>query len=260
MIYKLLDVAATRDIDFSSIDCFMYGASPMSPARLREGHERWGRVFTQCYGCVEALGVGMVLPMGLHDPDRPDLLLSCGHPYPSVTAALLDDEGHEVPEGTTGEICLRTPATMREYLNMPEETAEAFKFGWLHTGDLATRSPEGLYTIVDRKKDVIVSGGFNVFSPQVETVISADASVSSVAVIGVPDPIWGEAVKAIVTAAPGHRIDPAHIQAIVRSAKGAVNTPKTVEVIDEMPLTTAGKIDKRALRKRYWSNEARQVS
>lgn len=257
MIYKLLDVAATRNLDFSSVEAFMYGAAPISPSRLQEAHDRFGQVFAQIYGCVEALGVGMNLPRGMHDPNRPDWLMSCGLPAPGVSATLLDDDGNELGDGEVGEICLRTAAAMKEYWKKPEETAIAFAHGWLHTGDLATRSEEGLYTIVDRKKDVIVTGGFNVFSPQVESVIAADPSVSSVAVFGVPDPIWGEAVKAVVVPAAGKIVDPEHIQALVRAKKGPVNTPKSVDIVTDIPLTNLGKIDKRALRERYWGKGRR---
>jgi len=260
MIYKILGLTAERDVDFSSIKCFMYGASPMSPSRLSEAHERFGQVFVQVYGNVEALGMGTVLPPALHDLARPDRLISCGMPLPTVSVTLLDDDGEEVPEGKVGELCLRTPAVMKEYWNRPDETAEVFAHGWLHTGDLATRSSEGLYTIVDRKKDVIVTGGFNVFAPQIEAVIASDPSVQSVAVIGVPDDLWGEAVKAVVVPAAGHVVDTVKLQALVRAQKGAVNTPKSIDVVAELALTNVGKVNKRLLREQYWKGAARRVN
>lgn len=259
MIYKLLDMAATRDIDFSSIERFIYGASPMSVARLGEAHDRFGQIFSQVYGVVECLGIGMTLPPGMHDVARPDLLASCGLPTIGVSATLLDNDGNPVADGETGEICLRGQAVMSGYRDRPDETRTAFEHGWLHTGDLAVRSPEGVYTIVDRKKDVIVSGGFNVFSSQVEAVIGGDARVAMVAVVGVPDPVWGEAVKAVVVAMPGVELTEAEICALVRDKKGPVNTPKTVDFVDDLPMTRLGKIDKLALRERYWAGQTRRV-
>ena len=260
MIYKLLDIARTRQVDFSSIERFIYSAAPMSVERLGEAIDRFGLVFTQIYGTVEHLGIGTALPAAVHSVDRPDILASCGLPMAMVAMTLLDDDGQEVANGATGEICLRTPAMMKEYFNRPDETEKAFAGGWMHTGDLATRDDCGYYTIVDRKKDVIVTGGFNVFSPQVEAIISAHPKVSMVAIIGVPDETWGEAVKAVVVPVAGETIDPAEIFAMVREKKGSVSTPKTVDIVASLPLTNAGKINKRALRENYWPKDGRRVA
>ena len=163
----------------------------------------------------------------------------------------MDDDTQPVPDGQPGEICVQGPLLMTGYLNKPEETAAAFAGGWLHTGDVAIRSPDGFLRIVDRKKDMIVTGGFNVFAREVEDVIATHPAVRDVAVIGVPDPKWGEAVKAVVVAVPGAVVTAEELIALVREAKGAVQAPKSVDFVDAIPLSPLGKPDKKALRLRY---------
>jgi fatty-acyl-CoA synthase len=142
---------------------------------------------------------------------------------------------------------------------MPEETAQALKDGWLHSGDLATVDADGFVYIVDRKKEMIITGGFNVYSREIEDVIAELPEISAVAVIGVPDDKWGEAVKAVVVARPGEQVDPARLIELVRARKGAHQAPKTVDIVDRMPLTAVGKIDKKALRGRFWADQERMV-
>jgi fatty-acyl-CoA synthase len=168
-----------------------------------------------------------------------------------VRVALLDEQGQEVGDGEPGEICVRGPLLMSGYLNKPEDTAAAFAGDWLHTGDVAVRSPDGFLRIVDRKKDMIVSGGFNVFAREVEDVLTEVPGVRQAAVIGVPDPKWGEAVKAIVVLEPGAIVSAEQLIARVRERKGAVQAPKTVEFVAALPLSPLGKPDKKALRLRY---------
>ena len=148
---------------------------------------------------------------------------------------------------------------MTGYYRQPELTAETIVDGWLHTGDMAVRDEEGFITIVDRKKDMIVSGGFNVFPREIEDVLTTDESVSSVAVIGVPDEKWGEAVKAIVVPRPGAQVDEDALVALVRDKKGPIYAPKSIEVVDALPLTAVGKADKKVLRARYWDTSDRGV-
>ena len=165
--------------------------------------------------------------------------------------ALLDDDGRPVPPGTPGEICVRGPLLMMGYLNKPEETAKAFEGGWLHTGDVAVESTDGFLRIIDRKKDMIITGGFNVYAREVEDALVEHPAVRQAAVIGVPDPKWGEAVKAVVILQPGATVDPAELIAAVREKKGAVQAPKSVDVVEALPLSPLGKPDKKALRALY---------
>jgi fatty-acyl-CoA synthase len=164
-----------------------------------------------------------------------------------------------MPDGQPGEICVQGPSVMLGYFKQPDLTASTLRGGWLRTGDMAVRDDDGYFTIVDRKKDMIVSGGFNVFPREIEDVLSAHPSVSAVAVIGVPDEKWGEAVKALVVARPGADVDAEELVALVREKKGPVYVPKSVDVVDALPLTPVGKADKKALRARYWEGLDRLV-
>jgi fatty-acyl-CoA synthase len=259
MLYAILDHPDIDRRDLSSLEVIYYGASPASPSRLRQAIERFGPVFFQFYGQSEAPMTVTVLRRAEHDPDRLDRLASCGKPVPWVRTALLDAAGAPVAPGEPGEICVQGPLVCDGYWKLPEETAAAFAGGWLHTGDVAREDDEGYWTIVDRTKDMIVSGGFNVFPREVEDVLSAHPSVAAVAVIGVPDDRWGEAVKAVVVARPGRTVDAAELIALVRERKGPVYAPKSVDVVESLPLTPVGKPDKPSLRRRYWEGRERQV-
>jgi fatty-acyl-CoA synthase len=176
-----------------------------------------------------------------------------------LEVALLDPDGHEVAPGAIGEVCVRGPLVMDGYIDEPEATAEALRHGWLHTGDLGVADGDGYLTLVDRAKDMIVSGGFNVYPREVEDVLASDPTVAVAAVIGVPDDDWGEAVAAYVVPAPGAVVDPDHLRAMVRSAKGPVHTPKQIHVVEAIPVTAIGKPDKKALRAQHWPDQGRGI-
>ncbi len=258
MVYTLLDHPALARTDLSALELMLYGASPMSPARLLEGLARIGPVFAQLYGQTECYPISY-LSRADHTAQRPELLASCGLPCSNVDVALLDDAGQPVAAGEAGEICARAPQVMQKYLGQPQLTAETFAHGWLHTGDVARQDDEGRLTIVDRKKDMIVSGGFNIYSREVEDVISAQPGVAQVAVFGVPDPKWGEAVTAFVVRQPGALLNVESLISSVRQRKGAAHAPKHIEFVDELPQTAVGKVDKKALRQRFWAGQQRQV-
>ncbi len=260
MLYVLLDHPRFDEYDLSSLETIFYGAAAMSPTRLKEAVERMGQIFFQFYGQAECPMTITVLRKEDHDPSNLARLASCGRPVPWVHVALLDDDGNEVPAGEPGEICVRGPLVMKGYLGKPEQTAEAFAHGWLHTGDVARADEEGFLYIVDRKKDMIVTGGFNVYPREVEDVISAHPAVSAVAVIGVPDEKWGEAVKAVVVPRPGVDLDPDELIALVKEHKGAVQAPKSVDLVEAIPLSALGKPDKKTLRARYWGDSGRMVN
>ncbi|MEM9176056.1 MAG: AMP-binding protein [Myxococcota bacterium] len=260
MIYAVLDHPALEGTDFGSLETIMYGASPMSPSRLVEGIERIGPHFAQLYGQTECGGIATSLWREHHDVSRMDRLSSCGIEMPGARVAVLDEEGRRLPDGEAGEICVQGPAVMRRYFKQPELTEQTLVDGWLRTGDMAVRDEEGFFTIVDRKKDMIVSGGFNVFPREIEDVLSTHPSVSAAAVIGVPDEKWGEAVKAIVVARPGETVDAEALMGLVKERKGPVYAPKSVEVVDALPLTAVGKPDKKVLRAEYWGEAARGVN
>jgi fatty-acyl-CoA synthase len=264
MIYGLLDCPALSRFDLSSLQMLMYGASPMAPSRLAEGLERIGPVFTQLYGQSECYPIAS-LPREDHDAKRPELLAACGFPIPGAEVVLLGDDGQPVRPGDAGEICVRSPNAMAGYLDNPEATAEAFAGGWLHTGDVARADDEGRLYIVDRKKDMVISGGFNVYPREVEDVLATHPAVAMSAVVGTPDAKWGEAVKAVVVLrADASGADTAQLSAeltqLVRDRKGAVHAPKQVEFAEALPMTPLGKIDKKALRAKDWANQGRGVA
>lgn len=258
MIYVLLDHPKLDRTDLSSLELLLYGASPMSPTRLVEGLERIGPVFSQLYGQTECYPVS-VLRKGDHDARRPELFASCGFPLASVSVTLRDGDDNEVKPGEAGEICVRSNHTMEKYWKRPEQTAETFRNGWLHTGDIARADERGYLYIVDRSKDMIVSGGFNIFPREVEDVLSSHPDVAMVAVIGVPHEKWGEAVTALVVARPGTAPRPEALMQLVKDRKGGTHAPKQVEFVDALPLTAVGKVDKKVLRAKFWAGQQRMV-
>jgi len=260
MVYVLLEHPGIAQADLSSLELVIYGASPMSPARLIEAMKRFGPVFMQLYGQSEAPNCITALHKHEHDPrNYPGRLASCGTPSGLSQVRLLDDHGCEVPNGEVGEICVRGPLVMLGYWNKPQETENAFRHGWLHTGDMARCDADGFIYIVDRSKDLIISGGFNVFPREVEDVLTQHPAVAAAAVIGVPDEKWGEAVKAVVVLKAGETVAPETLIALVREHKGPVQAPKSVDFVDALPVTGLGKPDKKALRAKYWAGQERAV-
>jgi fatty-acyl-CoA synthase len=248
MIYALLDHPRLGEFDLSSLETVFYGASAISPARLKEAIERIGPVFFQFYGQAEAPMSVTVLRKAEHDVNDLRRLASCGRPVPWVHVALLDSEMRPVADGEPGEICVRGPLVMDGYRDNPELTAAVFSGGWLHSGDVAVRDPGGFLRIIDRTKDMIITGGFNVYPREIEDILSEHPAVSQVAVIGVPHPKWGEAVKALVVLRDGKTVLAEELIARVAERKGSFQAPKTVEFIASIPQTAVGKPDKKALR------------
>jgi fatty-acyl-CoA synthase len=259
MLYALLDHPDARTRDLSSLETVYYGASAINPVRLQEAIDRFGPIFAQYYGQSEAPMVISYLAKGDHDPAR---LSSCGRPSALLRTALLDEDGEPVPVGEPGEICVAGPLLAGGYWNLPDETAATFRDGWMHTGDVAREDEDGFWFIVDRTKDMIVTGGFNVYPREVEDVVAEHPAVAQVGVIGVPDERWGEAVTAVVVMRDGHELTDAviaEIQQAVKQRKGGVQAPKQVIAVDALPLTGLGKPDKKALRARFWEGAGRAV-
>jgi fatty-acyl-CoA synthase len=257
VLYALLDHGGLDRFDLSSLETVVYGASPMSPSRIDEAQKAFGPNLLQGYGQTECVGMATSLLPSEHDPEN---WTSCGRAVAGAVVDVLDEDGRPVPNGTVGELCVQGRAVMSGYWKRPAETAEVLRNGWLRTGDMALRSDTGFFHIVDRKKDMVISGGFNVYPREIEDVLAADPSVSMVAVIGVPDPKWGEAVKAFVVPRPGATPDTEALIASVKQRKGPHHAPKSIEVVDQLPLTKVGKIDKKVLRATYWSGLERAVN
>jgi len=262
MLYALMDHPDSRTRDLSSLETVYYGASAINPVRLKEAIERFGPIFAQYYGKSEAPMVISYFPKGDHvDADGKPVesrLSSCGRPSAYLRAALLDESGEPVAPGEPGEICVAGPLLAAGYWKRPEETAETFRDGWMHTGDVAREDEDGFWYIVDRTKDMIVTGGFNVFPREVEDVVAEHPAIAQVSVIGTPHEKFGEAVTAIVVLREGHELTEdviAEIQTMVKEHKGSVQSPKQVIAVDALPLTGLGKPDKKALRARFWTGE-----
>lgn len=243
MIYRLLDAGP---LDLGPLKTILYGAAPIAIDRLVEAIGRFGPVFMQLYGQTEAPTCVSYLARGQHDPAHRERLGSCGIPLSGVEVALLDGDDRAV---AVGEICVRGPLVMRGYWRRPEETAAALHGGWLRTGDVGRFDAEGCLHIVDRTKDMIITGGVNIYPRDVEDVIVELPGVAACAVVGLPDPLWGECVTAAIVA-DGEPPSAEAVTAAVRERRGATAAPKRVVIIDALPMTPVGKIDKRALRAR----------
>ncbi len=267
MLYALMDHPDSQTRDLSSLETVYYGASAINPVRLAEAVRRFGPIFAQYYGQSEAPMAISYLAKGDHDPvGRPERLSSCGRPSALLRTALLGEDGKPVATGEPGEICVAGPLLAGGYWKLPEETAATFRDGWMHTGDIAREDEDGFWYIVDRTKDMIVTGGFNVFPREVEDVVAEHPSVAQVAVIGTPDEKWGEAVTAVVVLREGADTSEGavarmteQIRAAVKERKGAVHSPKQVVVADSIPMTGLGKPDKKTLRAQFWGDQNRSV-
>lgn len=253
-LYGLLASPELGRHDTSSLRMFLLVGSPVSPDKLRQAVETFGPCMCQCYGQVECPMIVTWL-----DPetvakaaagDHPERLASCGRPTQSVRVGIMDDAGNLLPNGQPGEIVVRGALVSHSYFEKPEATEEVRTFGWHHTGDVAYRDDAGFLYIVDRKKDMVITGGFNVFTAEVEAAVMELDAVAECAVIGIPDEKWGEQVHAVVVKRGD--IDEAAIIAHSKTRLGGVKAPKSVAFIDAIPRTAAGKMDKKALRAPHW--------
>ncbi|HEY0647042.1 AMP-binding protein, partial [Phenylobacterium sp.] len=257
MINALLQTPGVEDADFSSLKTVSYGASPISEAVLARATDVFGCGFIQFYGMTETTGAGTTLAPAEH---RGELLRSCGRPWETLETRIADEDGNTLGPGEIGEIEIRGPIVMAGYWNRPEATAETIRpDGWLRTGDAGFMNEDGFFFVHDRVKDMIVSGGENVYPAEVENAILGCPGVADAAVIGVPDDRWGEAVKAIVVAKPGESPSPADIIAWARERIAGYKAPKSVDFIDALPRNPSGKVLRRELRKPYWEGRDRKV-
>ena len=262
--YALLAHAELGRFDYSSLRVFLLAAAPVSPDKLKQGIEVFGPCMCQCYGQTEAPMLMTWLDQrtlaAAAAGDHPERLRSCGRASAAVRLGIMDDEGRLLPPNQTGEIVARGSLVTLGYYKLPEATKEIRTFGWHHTGDVGYRDEWGFFYIVDRKKDMIISGGFNVYCGEVEAAVMELREVRECAVIGVPDEKWGEAVKALVVLRDGESASEDLIIAHCKTRLGGVKAPKSVEFRAEIPKTAAAKTDKKALRAPYWSKAERSVN
>jgi fatty-acyl-CoA synthase len=261
--YALLAHPDVGKYDHSSLRVFLLAGSPVSPDKLKQGVAVFGPCMCQSYGQTEAPMLLTFLDArtvaAAAAGDHPERLRSCGRPTAAVCVAIMDDAGQILPPHQPGEIVARGTLVSSGYHNLPQATAEVRAHGWHHTGDIGYIDDHGYVYIVDRKKDMIISGGFNVYCTEVEAGVMALPQVQECAVIGVPDDKWGEAVKAIVVMKEGEALTESEVIAHCKAKLGGVKSPKSVEFVQEIPKTPAGKFDRKAMRKQFWATADREV-
>jgi long-chain acyl-CoA synthetase len=250
-----------RQVDYSRLTHILYGAAPIPLDLLRECIEVFGCGFVQQYGMTETTGTVVYLPPQDHDPAGNARMRSAGLPMPGAELKILGEDGQALGPNQVGEVAVRSPANMAGYWKMPEATADTIASdGWLRTGDAGYIDEDGYLFIHDRVKDMIISGGENIYPAEVESAVYGHPHVAEVAVIGVPDDKWGEAVKAVVALKPGAPEDPADIIAFARTRIAGFKAPKTIDFIEALPRNASGKILRRELREPYWAGRERRVN
>ncbi|WP_221793848.1 long-chain-fatty-acid--CoA ligase [Aquisediminimonas sediminicola] len=260
MLQMLLDHPTAPEADFSSLRLTLYAGSPISLGLIKRAISVMPCQFMQFYGSTEAGGASSILRPNEHNLEDETKLQSCGRPLPLVEFRIVDANGNDLPDGQPGELLIRQPAITKGYWRQPDATAGVMVHGWYRSGDIARRDEEGLYYIVDRVKDMIVSGGENIYSAEIENVLSTHPAVAGVAVIGVPDARWGEAVKAVVIIREGQDVTEEALLAFCRERLAAYKVPKSIDYIDAFPLVPSGKVSKKDLRARYWDGHQRSIA
>jgi acyl-CoA synthetase (AMP-forming)/AMP-acid ligase II len=263
ILYRLLEVPEASDADLSSLDTVYYGAAPMSPAKLKLLQEKFGNIFVQIYGATENACVSTSLPKYAHRIESAEdetRLSSAGQAVPGVELIVADDDGNALPQGEIGEICLRSRAICQGYFGNPEGTAKEFRDGFWKSADMGYIDENGFVYIVDRKKDMIISGGFNIYAIEVESAINTHEAVLMSAVVGIPHDEWGEAVHAEVVLRERESVDANELIAFAKEQLGRFKAPKTIAFVDELPLTAVGKVLRRKVRDKYWEAAGRKVS
>ena len=253
----LTSLPESQGRDYRSLSNVLYGASPISQAVLQRSIDTFRCNFTQVYGLTETTGAITFLSHRDHAGQR---MLSCGRATLGASMKVVDPEGAEVPEGGIGEIVYRGGGTMQGYWNRPQDTAEVVRDGWFHTGDAGTQDADGFFYIKDRIKDMIVSGGENIYPAELESVLAAHPAVADIAVIGVPDERWGEAVKAVIVRRPGQELSAEELIDWSRPKLAGYKRPRSVDFVETIPRNPSGKILKRELREPYWRGATRQVN
>jgi acyl-CoA synthetase (AMP-forming)/AMP-acid ligase II len=264
ILYRLLELPAAQQADLSSLRYIGYGAAPISPAKLGALVARFGAIFTQVYSASENFTAVTSLGKAEHvagvGGDAERRLASTGRPGLGTEVRICDDQGNEVPPGTPGEVWLRSRATVRGYYRNPEATAAEFQDGFWKSGDIGILDRDGYLTIVDRRKDMIVTGGFNVYAGEVENALTSHPAVLMAAVVGIPHPEWGEAVHAEVVLREAAGLGESELIAHARSSLSAHKLPKSIAFVPQLPLSPAGKIVRRLVKEKYWKGAARGVA
>ena len=259
VIQMILDHPAAKDTDFSSVRLTMYAGSPINAELLKRAMREMKCEFMQFYGATESLGAITILRPAQHDLQQESKLKSCGTPLPLIEIKVTDEKGEELPDGEIGEFRMRSPATFSGYRNQPEVTAAVLQRGWYRTGDAGFRDKDGLLYIVDRVKDMIISGGENIYSSDVEQALQKHPAVALSAVVGAPDPGWGEKVVAIVVLKKGESVGAEELKRHCRTLIGGFKVPKEITFAESLPISPTGKILKRVLRDALWQGHERTI-
>lgn len=263
MINMILSHPNVSNCNMSSLKGIFYGAAPMSAARIKEAIGRFGPILVQGYGLTESTSFSTILTAGDHlqaiKDERMERLLSCGRPIFESELKIVDSRGKEVGPEETGEIIMRGPDVMKGYYRNRLLTRRVLQSGWLHTGDIARRDNEGYIYIVDRKNDMIISGGFNIYPSEVEQILYSHHSVYEACVIGVPDEQWGEAVKAVVVLKKGHPVGASELINYCGQYLSGFKKPRSIDFVDSLPKNPNGKVARRIIRERFWHSEKRRV-
>jgi acyl-CoA synthetase (AMP-forming)/AMP-acid ligase II len=260
-LQMLLNHPDCAKTDFSRLRYILYGASPIPLELLRQCIAMFGAEFIQAYGMTETTGTVCALPPEDHSAEGNPRMRSAGKPLPGVEMMIRGADGSEVPVGEIGEIVTRSSNNMLGYWKLPEATASTMDAGgWIATGDVGYMDADGYVYIFDRAKDMIITGGENVYPAEVESAIYGHPDVLEVAVIGVPDAKWGEAVKAVCVPKPGHTVDPDSVIGWARTRVAGFKVPKSVDTCPALPRNPSGKILRRELREPYWAGRERQVN
>ncbi|MCK4795002.1 MAG: AMP-binding protein, partial [Desulfobacteraceae bacterium] len=263
LLYTLTESPEKTKYNLSSLHSIIYGGSPIAVPRLIQALQVFGNKLVQLYGQAEAPMYITTLSKRDHITEGPEeavsRLASAGKPCINVEVRLIDDNGNKVKPGDVGEVIVRGNHIMTGYWNRPEETAQTLKDGWVHTSDLGYADSRGFVFLVDRKKDMIISGAFNIYPKEIEDVVVTHPKVKEVAVIGVPDKKWGEAIKAVVVPKEGDEITEQEIIEYCGDHMASFKKPKSVDVVTELPRNPYGKIQKAVLREAYWKGFERKI-
>jgi len=263
-IYMLLSHADVAKHDYSCLECFHYASAPMSVDKLRQCLDVFGPVMAQTWGQSEAPLICTLLTpedhrLAIESPDHESLLASCGRPTLMTRVEVIDDAGNFLPVGEVGELVMNGPLVGQGYYRKADATASTFVNGWLRSGDIGYKDAKGYVYICDRKKEMIISGGLNIYPAEVERVVWSHPAVQECAVVGVPDPKWGEAVKAVIELKPGMTTTTDELLALCKSRLGGAKTPKSIEIWESLPRSAVGKVSKKEIRARYWEGTGRSI-
>lgn len=256
----VMQLPACKATDFSSLKHIIYGASPIPSALLRKAIAVFQCGFVQLYGLTETTAQTTYLPLGDHDSEGNERMNSAGRPLPYIEIQIRDGDGRQLPAREVGEICIKSPSNMSGYWKRPVETADTLVNGWIKTGDAGFLDEDGYVFIRDRIKDIIISGGENIYPAEIENTLRGHPAIAEAAVIGVPDSAWGEAVKAVVVPKPGFTISAEDIIAFAKARIASYKVPKSVDFVTSLPRNAAGKLLKKEIRAPYWKSTERSVN